>query len=181
MNKILKNLKSYSLSSIDMMKMINNKANLITYPEIANYDNIEDLMGKDKAVIILYLTDENYGHWTTVFLNPKEDTLIFFDSYGMKPDTEIKWIKNNPILKEYPKDPLTRLIKLMSDSKYKIDYNDHKLQKTNNDIATCGRWVGIRLLMRNLTNEQFFELFKSYDNLTPDDIVTLLSYVVLGK
>lgn len=172
-NKIKKD-KSKSLSSDDVLKICNYKADFYTYPEIVKFQSLDQLLGKHKSIILLYLTKANYGHFCVV-LKQNKDTISFFDSYGYMPDDELKFApihfrkKNNQL-----KSHLTRL---MYESGYNIDYNDHKLQSSKNDIATCGRWSGLRILFRNLTNDQFASLFKN-DKLTPDELITALTIYI---
>ena len=174
----LKNLAAYSLSSRDLMRFVGSRANMVTYPEIAKYQTLDDLLGPYKAAIILYLTSKNYGHWCLIFR--EGNVVYFFDSYGLMPDRELKWLKGNPILSDYPRNPLNRLSKLLKESPYEIDYNNHKLQNSSHDIATCGRHVGMRLLMRKLDNEQYYRLMKGQKGITSDQIVTYLSHLLSG-
>lgn len=167
----IKRYKNKSLSNMDVLKICNNKADFYTYPEIVKYKTLDDLLGKHQAVILLYLTKANYGHFCAL-LKQNNNTISFFDSYGLMPDDELKFApiyfrkKNN----QYK----SHLTKLMYESGYDIDYNNHKLQEKMSDIATCGRWTGMRILFRNLTNDQFAELFKK-TGMKPDELITLLT------
>lgn len=53
------NLINKPLSDDDVLKICNYKANLMTYPELVEYDNIDDALGKHKALILLYETKKN--------------------------------------------------------------------------------------------------------------------------
>ncbi len=165
-------LESKALSSEDILDAINGKANLIAYPDIVNYKNIKDLLGKYNACIILYQTKENFGHWTCVFKN--KYGYNFFDSYGIKPDFEIKFIPK--YYREDSGQSFTHLTYLLAKTKKPIEYNDVKLQKLKSGVNTCGRWVTARLILKDMPIKDFVKFFRSkYLGLTPDQLVTYLT------
>lgn len=172
-NKILDDLKKYSLSNFDIQELLKGKANLLTYLELKEYDNIDDVLGKYGACVILYLSSLNYGHWCCIFRSPKKNTLEYFDPYGYTVDYALKFApehfrKVNGL--EYP-----HLTYLLYNSPYNIEYNNYKFQKLGNGINTCGRHVVTRLLLRYLTIEQYNKLMKKYKNIKPDDFVTIIT------
>jgi len=65
--------------------------NVIKYSELANYKSIEELLPKDRSYKIV-LIEQNYnsGHWTALLRY--DDTIEWFDSYGVCPDGELKFI-----------------------------------------------------------------------------------------
>jgi len=145
---LLKNSLNYSLSGRDLYNFIDGKADIKLYSELKDYYDIMDLFGKKKAVVIIYLTKKNYGHWVCL-LNHK-DNIEFFDSYGKEPDTQLKNIdKKFKIESGQDKKYLTKL--LMNANK-KIIYNTEPLQKNlkNNIVATCGRHVGCRIHFKDI-------------------------------
>lgn len=160
-----------TLSDSDILKAIKNRANLMTYRELKKYKTLDEALGPHGALVLLYETKDNFGHWVGVF--KRTPTLVeFFDSYGYKPDDEIKFIpdyfrKVNDL--DYP-----HLTALLYKSGYKISYNEHKLQKLKNDVNTCGRWVVARLIMRDLPLNEFVKMFKER-GVSSDTIVTLLT------
>ena len=67
-------------------------------------------------------------------------------------------------------------------NRYNIEFNDYKLQKKSSDIATCGRHVISRIILKNLDIDEYHEFlssFKSY-GLKPDDVVTIISLFNFG-
>ena len=145
-----------SLSNFEVMGALNNKINVMTYTQLANYDNIENVLGPNKAVVLLYLTKWNYGHYTCLFLN-SNNKLHYFDSYGDTPDYLLKYIPE--YFREESLQKLPHLTYLLWKCKYQIEYNDYKLQKMGKNITTCGRWCIIRLLNKELSDKQFAENF----------------------
>lgn len=53
-----------------------------------------------------------------------------------------------------------------------IDYNEHKLQSDLRDANTCGRWVGSRLLLRDMPPKKFVKTFTQSKKVSPDWLVT---------
>jgi hypothetical protein len=174
MDKFIKQIQDYSFFNIDMEKLVDGKANLISYPMLKKYKTIDQVLGKNKACIILYLTGPNYGHWTCIFKTiDKIPTLEWFDPYGYKPDYELTFNaidKNIELGQDKP-----YLTNLLLKSKYEIIYNKKRLQilKKNNNV--CGRWVGMRLQFKYLPLDKFIDLFTKNKCYSADWMVTALS------
>lgn len=173
MDKLIKALQSVSLSGQEIMKLISNKANLISYDELKNVRNIDEIM-KNGACVILYLSEKHYGHWICVFYTGKK-SIEFFDPYGVSIDLQKNWVTRSDreklgVEKNY-------LSKLLADSNCEIEYNHHKFQKKGVQNAVCGRWVAIRLLFRHLSLEEFSVLFNANKNIpmSADMLVTMLT------
>jgi hypothetical protein len=119
------------LSSNDIINLIGYPINVITYNELTEYKNINDILIND-ICLILYpsIISENIGHWTILTKSKKKIT--FFDPYGTKPDYQ----KESPITDFY-------LTKLLINLPNNIHYNECKLQKLSKNINTCGRWCAL--------------------------------------
>lgn len=175
MNKIIKELEKMSLSNNEVMKLVNGKANLIQYSELAKVSNIDEILKPYGACIILFLTRKNYGHWTCLF-KVKPDELEFFDPYGLFIDDELNFKMPEYFRKKSNQD-YPHLTWLLYNSPYKISYNEHKFQKKMKGVATCGRHTAMRLILRYLTLEQYKELIDG-SRMDPDKFVTMLtSYI----
>ena len=163
------------LSGEEVLKICDNKANLLTNRDLLKNNNIDDALGKYGALILLYESKPGFGHWVTVFRRDK-NTLEFFDAIAKPgiPDSELKFISKDFKYKSGQTHP--HLLKLMADTGNKIIYNDTKLQRMHNDINTCGRWVGMRLKLRSWSIEKFAEFFKSF-KYPPDFIITILTII----
>lgn len=158
-----------ALSGKDILKLVDGKANLVIYEDIHKYKTLDDLLGPYGACVILYCFKPKYGHWCCIFKR-KPDTIEFFNSYGGKPDSTLYLIND-----DYRKNSnqwYPYLCKLIYDSGYNIEYNEHQFQKFDNDIYTCGRWACMRLLLRDLSLKEFKKLFK---NKYGDEVVTFLT------
>ena len=138
--------------------------NIIMYNDLRKYKSIDQVLGKDKQAILLYqTTDEFNGHWVSIFKN-KDGEIHYFDSYGKKPDY---WIFHDNI---YNKTPyLTALFKGKD-----VHYNTFPFQKSDSQVATCGRFAILRLRFKNLSDEKFIKLFSKRITLSPDELACLL-------
>jgi len=160
------------LSGNEVLTICGGKANILTYPEIHQYERIEDIL-KDGSCIILYEysnTNGNvFGHYTCVN-QIKPDEYEMFDSFGVLPDKErffIDHLYRTRTNQDYP-----YLLTLLDKSGKKISYNHHVLQ--SEDTSTCGRYVGLRILFKNMSLKEFTDnlLNKKYP---PDYIVTYIT------
>lgn len=165
-----------SLSGQEMLKAVSGKAKVMTYPDLTKYNDLDKALGKHKAIFLLYpYKDEPhvYGHWTLIMKNGK--TVDFFDSYNYKPDDELKFAKNEYRETHNMELPhLTKLLLKEVNKGNKVDYSNYKLQSKDNQITTCGRHCIVRLILRHLTNDEYYKLMKNIKNdsgLNFDEIV----------
>lgn len=148
----------YALSSDDIFSLTGGKTNILTNRELANVRRIEDIL-KHGACVVLYETKERSGHWCCVFSRgPKE--IQWFDSYGLMPDSELTFIdrdfrkKSNQVSTH-----LTRLLlEWMKRTGGDVRYSQYRLQKLSPKDNTCGRFVVLRLLLRDLDEDEFADV-----------------------
>lgn len=167
--------KQISLSDKDLLALVDGQAKVVMYQDLHKFNNITELLMPYGGIFLLYQASSNFGHWVTVFT--RNDTIEFFDPYGLFPDSELKW--TDPDKRAKLNMDHTYMLKLLYEapSNYHIVYNDHKFQKMDSKTNTCGRWAALRLHYRNLTLEQFtrkFDLKKTSTGVN-DDIVTMLT------
>jgi hypothetical protein len=177
MDKIVNWGKGKAFSNEDICKLCEGEVHIVTYPQLAFMNNIRQLLGKHKAAIILYMTRQRFGHWVAIFEVPGHpDTIEFFDSYSMKPDDELDMIPDH--FRVVSGQSIPHLTRLLNTSKYKnILYNDIRLQKRKDDTATCGRWAGIRVSMKEIPLEKFQKLFTG-QTFDPDWYVSALTLFI---
>ena len=64
-----------------------------------------------------------------------------------------------------------------------IVWNNFDFQAKSSSVSTCGRWSCIRILLKDLNNDQFRHVF--YNNqvpyLTPDNLVVMLTLIGLNN
>jgi hypothetical protein len=171
-----------ALSNFDIMKLVNNKANLILYPDVHKYKNIDDILGKYGSCFLLYESKPSWGHWTVLNkLNP--NTIEFFDPYGGDdegyPDETLKHIDDK--FKKKTNQDKRYLSHLLYDSGYDIDYNQYKFQKHKNDIKTCGRHCAVRTICKWMSLDDYYNFFKQMTKelgMTNDEFVTFLTMYI---
>lgn len=176
---ILDNYKKVALSNKQILQLVKNKANVILYPDLWKYKNIDQLLYPYNACFLLFETKKNYGHWCALI--KYGNTVEFFDPYSGYPDDVLQFIPKNYKNKSNQNYPY--LTALLYNSPYNIEFNDHKYQKHDNNINTCGRHTATRILFKHYDLKQydkFIKLMCKRLNKTPDDVVTYITLHVNG-
>ena len=176
----LKKKLAYPLSGNDLKYLLKDQAKILTYKDILKFNNVDDLFYPYNAVVLLYLTSENYGHWVALIRHPP--TRIYphgyiehMDSYGIIPDDELsyaslKFRRDNNLVQPH-------LLKLYANSDLPIEYNHTKLQRMDANVASCGRWAALRILLRDIPLKNFVKFSKSMQikGISPDMLITMLT------
>ena len=156
------------LSLTDIEEMIPG-TRVMKYSDLSKYKHLPKL-----PMVILYETEPNYGHWVAILETP--EGVEHFDSYGIIPDNELKWIPRE--LKKSTGQDLKRLLRMLYDysiiTGQKINYNNHRLQGSL--ASTCGRWCVLRILFYALGTDRFYRMVKSVSDqlkMSPDSMVSL--------
>ena len=170
----LKVIESIPMGDDDIRKYLPN-AKILTYPQLAKYNKIEEVLPNNKDYfIVLYLDSPNSGHWETILRY--DDKIEVFDSYGKQIDNPLKWqsVKAECDLGECEK----YLTNLLDNSDLPIYYNNIDYQKDNPNIQSCGRHAVyriIQMLNNNLDGTGYYKHMKAMQKKTKlnfDDIVT---------
>ncbi len=170
MEEILKMLMSKAFSDQDILKPIDNTANLVTYKELVRYRSLNELLGKHRACVILYdINQDSVGHWT-VLIEHYNGELEFFDPYATAVDDWLQ--KAHPSKRQKYHNHLTRLI--YEDGR-DIIYNDKVVQQMKDGINTCGRHVLCRLLLRDIAVDDYINIITT-SKYKPDELVTLMTF-----
>jgi len=157
-----------SLSNDDIHRMLRGRTNILAYRDLADVDRLEDVLVNDSCVL-LYETSDNVGHWCCVFIRRPttvdkrgrikklQPELHWFDSYGMMPDSELRYIDGHYRKKSDQKQThLTRLIlDWIRRNKGDFRYSQYRLQKLAPGVNTCGRFVVLRLTLKDLSEDEF--------------------------
>ena len=140
--------------------------------------HIDEAFDKLGRCIFLFLTEsQTMGHWITMFKRGT-NTIEYFDSYGEPPEAQRKWIPEEQLEALAEGEPW--LYKLLKQSGYRVYYNTHPYQTDKNDVNTCGRWAVARLILKDMSNLDFYRAVKMSKE-KPDDWVALFTYQMLGK
>ena len=170
MDKLIQNAENIDLTLDDIKKITNNGCEVIVYHKLNEYNSIQELLGDKGAVILLFETKRNFGHWTALFYRDASKTSIeFFDSYGFKPDEELNYAK-------YDNTPF--LTQLLEKSNLQMIYNTKRLQTFAHEINTCGRWTSLRIVFRNTPLDEFQRLFLKNKYYRGDFWVSALTYLM---
>ena len=152
---------SYMVSAEDIKRMLGRGIKIIRFPELSEYNSIEEVLPYSNDCAIIFFIDEqtptsNIGHWTCIMRNGNR--YEFFDSYGLSSKEDLEHIdKEKRIRFGEQHDYLKELGGKM------LHHNPIQYQGWSPKIATCGRYAIIRLLafMSGITNpRQFYKFMK---------------------
>jgi hypothetical protein len=134
-------------------------AKVLKYSELADIDNIEELLPRPKTYFfLLYEQSFNRGHFVVVnrYIDNGKDTICFFCSYGSKIDAPLYW-NSQGINRELGQDQ-PYLSQLLQKSGKNIQYNRVQYQSKKSPVATCGAFatLWIKANMRDNMNLQDF-------------------------
>jgi hypothetical protein len=132
-------------------------AKIVNYNHLNEIDSIDDLLPNNKSYCFMLIEDSpNQGHW--VCLNKLNGKIEFFDSYGGKPDSQLKWtpMQERKELGQAKK----RLTQLLKKSGYKVNYNPVHYQQDGGDIQTCGRHCCLRI--KNMLNGKDLDAYNKF-------------------
>jgi len=137
---------------------------------------------KNKAYIILYRKNVNFGHFVCL-INHDNKILEFFDAYALLPDRELFWNddETNKILDQ----DKPYLSNIMSQFKGKLEYNEIPFMNLNDkQDMSCGYWVGLRLLLKFMLIKDFQITFMNMSqklNVKPSILAVLLGTAILRE
>ena len=171
---MLKGLLNKALNGAELMELANEKTNIYKYRDLKNISSIDELLDPYDSAVILYESITNYGHWTCL-IKRDNNILEFFDSYGIFPDQELNNIDKDFRTVNNMKIPY--LSYLLIKSPYELQYNNYMFQAKSKNISTCGRWVGYRILKKNISTEEFKNIFDD-KILKPDEIICLKTFYI---
>ncbi len=174
MELLVKRAQSDELSGADINRMLRGSCPIIPYSKLSQYNNIDDVLGPNQCAVILYEMIENEGHWTCIFRN-KKGRLVFYDSLGYPMDSELVFVNKYRKKNDMPTEQkeLTRLV-----GNEKVISNTESVQEDKANISTCGRFSVMRLLLRDLSNKQFNDIFMNDEDYKPDFFATLVTMLL---
>ena len=159
--QISPNRLSYLVSNFDIeAKFKGQHIKVMTYPHLKDYHSVEELLPEDKSVCFMLIkTSLNVGHWTVICRDYNK--VYYFDSYGVKPDGELKHI-NQHLRYELGEDHRF-LTDLLDTSRYNVKYNDFQFQSYHENINTCGKWCTVfaKSVMEGVSLKAFVAGIKS--------------------
>lgn len=139
----------------------------ILYRDLATLHELPPL-----PLAILYETEPGFGHWVGLLETP--EGIEHFDSYGLRPDSELRWIPKK--YKAAFNSGSPHLVRLLLNDGRPVNFSEYRLQR-GGGIATCGRWVVARCKNSTLTAQQFAKGMRGLAKemgITPDTLTTLM-------
>lgn len=97
-------------------------------------------------IAVLYETSPGFGHWVGILRTP--EGIEHFDSYGLRPDSELEWVPRR--FREIFRAEAPHMVRLLLRFQdaygggLPINFSEFRLQSRKPDVATCGRWVALR-------------------------------------
>lgn len=179
MHKYFDNIMDIPLSGDQIKSALDNKTKILRYRDLLNYDNIDDILKPYNNFVLLYEQKPRYGHWVCVILHKKSNTLEYYDPYGMFIDKVLDFV--DPTFKNQSGQSYPYLSYLFENSPYKIIYNNKKLQEKKNSIATCGRHIISRILLKDISLKKYQDIFKIDRKVNADDKVSFLTAGIVNK
>ena len=174
----LDEIKAYSLSNDDIDAILDPDTKVFTYPKFCEMSSIDEAFDQLGRCVFLFLTaNERTGHWICMFKRDAR-TIEYFDSYGERPEAQRSWL--TPEKLEELGQGEKCLFNLLKKSRCRVYYNTYPYQTDRGDINTCGRWCVARLICKDLSNLQFYNVVKK-SGMKPDDWVAQFTYDMLGK
>lgn len=148
-----------TLTESQVHELLGRKIPTFMYQELDNVRNIDNLIDKNGAVLILYMTDmtQKMGHWTCLIRtvnNKGEIVNEVFDPYGTSVDRQFQY---DSVVK------MPRILSsLLANSRFPTTYNDFQFQRFQPGINTCGRHCAMRISMSHLPLTEYKKLLDSY-------------------
>lgn len=171
----------YPLDEDDIRALLGSETRIITYPELAKYKSMDELLDRNGRAVILFLTDpknRKTGHWIGVFTRP-DGAYETFDAYGLPYGGPKRWLTGGELKDMGQSKPL--LTNLLAAAGKPVYVSRMPLQKAGRDIATCGRWLALRMMLSRMPDDEFWDMAHSYPGLSPDAWVSNVIDVLLQR
>ena len=158
--EVLERIEAYSLSDLDIKRILGRGCKIIKYSELSKYATLELLLPKHKSyVVILIEAHLNEGHW--IGLCRFKDNYLYFDSYGNKIDADLNWTSSRERIElNENANYLTNLINI---SPLDCLYNNVRYQQMSQHINTCGLHVShflYRMKHQNMDLKKYYLFMK---------------------
>jgi hypothetical protein len=125
---------------------------IVRYPDLAEYPTWAALMGSTHKVAVLFLVSSpTDGHWIALFDAP--DGPHVFDPLGVALDAEREYISTGAAAALGETRP--QFARLLRTAPGKARVSRAKFQRDAPGVNTCGRWSGLRLRQRAMTDPTF--------------------------
>lgn len=145
------------------------------------YNELKQPPACNCAYVLLYRSDENFGHYTAL-INRDDEVLEFFDPYNHTPDRELAWSKDKNQELGQTAPLLSNIMRKFEQDGGHLEYNEVAFQKDMEYDQSCGYNVGIRILFRDIPLTQYQNAFKylskTYKRSIPNIIISLGKFIL---
>ena len=144
-----------TLSNDDIAQLLRGRTKVIHYADLQHYDSIEQLLSPYGNAVILYPGQGNVGHWTCVLYTKDgrgRRVVEFFDPYGISVDREFQMVHPSVRRPRF-------LARLLYETPYPVEFNDHDLQVLAAGVNTCGRHVVNRIRNAHMPLDTYIYVF----------------------
>ena len=145
--------------------------NVINWLDLKNKNNIEEIC---PCILFIPIESEMIGHYIALFFH--NDILNYWCSYGFDIPTTVNksyYLRNTQVNDE---DYLNILLDRYLSKGGKMIINNHRFQSIY-DTATCGRFAYIRIMKKNLSNDDFVKWFR-FNNINNEELICLITYLL---
>ena len=150
MDAIISDIKKISFSDNDIKKLLDS-----SIADVMDYDVLNTVEDFSKPIIfLLQKNNRGVGHWVCLLFHDAIKRIEFFDSYGNS-------FKENLLISNEP-NYLYHIIENKINQGYTYHENDIQLQKLNAETNTCALHCVLRVLMKNLNNEEYAKMLLEY-------------------
>ena len=175
LNNLHHNL-GYFGSNYDLMDCLNcGPDQIIKYSQLKDYSSLQELLPLPfDYKIILLETNRNTGHWVCVLR--LGHVIECFNSYGIGIDSEFRFIPDSI---ERMLGQSKRYLGILIDKShgFQVISNKYKFQSKSDDVATCARWVILRIETARMgyALKDFVKMIQNQEAETdmPSDILVL--------
>jgi hypothetical protein len=164
------------LSGKDILRITDDKCTVMPYENLENIKSIDEILELWGAVVILYETKKNFGHWVGLF-KVNDSTLEFYDPYALNVDEELNF-DNDYHKRIHNGVEIPHLTHLLNQSNYRVIYNKVRMQKVLDHVNTCGRHVALRIRMRDVKLKRYQELLMNNAHYDADFFVSALTLLI---
>lgn len=175
MNQLIKRGEEIELSGKDLHQMTNGECKITDYLELQHLESVDEVFGDKNAVILLFNTSQNIGHWV-LLLRRGTNVVEHFDAYGYSVDQDIN-IASAEMVRNHLNALTPHLTAIIQKSGYRVIENKKRFQKMLTDINTCGRHCVVRYHFADYSIEKYQNLMLK-QKISPDEIVTYLTYLL---
>lgn len=172
---------NYSLSGDDIRELLGRDTSILLYPQLQGLQRVP--FDKRNRCVVLYLTKNSHtGHWT-LLLQHSPQNIEWFDSFGLAPDGDARWLTPQQRAHLGEAQPLIhQVLRRMkaANPDLEVFYNSHDFQSKAPGVDDCGRHVATRAAYSNLSLDEYADMIRR-SGMSADEFVVAFTAARLGR